>query len=254
MKAGFFMRKQCDLSIIVPCLNEAENIEQVLNNILHVIDTIPSCTSEIVVVDDQSEDDTFSITENYITTRCLQDRVHLVKRDLRRRGYGAVVRYGVANAYGRYVIFVSADMVDPIEHLPRFFKMMEDGADLVQCSRYTNDGDTNTIPFIYKFWQFFYRRFVKWILGTNLRDTTYAFKMFKRTDLLALGLTQNRFSISPEITFKVLLSNGKVESFAAPQGTRVFGISKFRFTKEAFGYGYVLLRAFLHRMGLIFWF
>jgi len=249
------MRKECDLSIIVPCLNEAENVEQVIENIINVIDKIPNCESEIVVVDDKSEDDTFTITQNFIKSRSLEDRVHLIRRNLKRRGYGAVVRYGVAHAYGRYAIFVSADMVDPIEHIPEFYRIMEDeGGGLVQCSRYQNFNDTKTIPFIYKFWQFFYRRLVKLILGTNLNDTTYAFKMFRRTDLLALGLSQNRFSISPEITFKAILSGSNVVTFAAPQGTRVFGVSKFRFRKEAFGYGYVLFRALLHRMGLVLWF
>jgi dolichol-phosphate mannosyltransferase len=248
------VKKECDLSIIVPCLNEAENVEQCLTNILQVIDTIPNCTSEIVVVDDQSEDETFIVTQDFINKGNLEDRIILVKRNLKRRGYGAVVRYGVAHAHGRYAIFVSADMVDPIEHLPVFYQMMEEGADLVQCNRYQNPGDTTSIPFIYLFWQFFYRRFVSLILGTKLTDTTYAFKMFKRTDLLAVGLAQNRFSISPEITFKVLLSGGSVQSFAAPQGTRVNGISKFKFVKEAYGYGYVLLRSLLHRMGVILWF
>ena len=247
-------RRECDLSIIVPCLNEAENVEQVIENILSVVDKIPNCISEIIVVDDQSEDETFDVASNFIHNRDIADRVHLLKRQLKRRGYGAVVRHGVAHAYGRYAIFVSADMVDPIEHLPVFYSLMEEGADLVQCSRYQNPEDTQTIPFIYKFYQFFYRRLVKFVVGTDLTDTTYAFKMFKRRELLSVGLTQNRFSISPEITFKVLLSGGKVKSFAAPQGSRVYGVSKFRFIKEAFGYSYVLARAFLHRIKLIYWF
>ena len=244
----------CDLSIIVPCLNEAENVEHVLDSILSITDQIPDCSSEIIVVDDQSEDDTFILAQRFISTRDVGERVRLLRRNLKRRGYGAVVRYGTAHAYGRYAVFVSADMVDPIEHLPKFFAMMEEGADLVQCSRYQNPDDAATIPFIYKFWQFFYRRLVKLILGTSQNDTTYAFKMFRRTDVLSIGLTQNRFSVSPEISFKVMLSGGKIMTFSAPQGSRIYGISKFRFTKEAFGYAYVLFRALLHRMGLILWF
>ena len=104
-------REECDLSIIVPCLNEAENVEQVVENILTVIDKIPNCTSEIIVIDDQSEDETFEVAFNFINKRNVSDRVHLLKRQLKRRGYGAVVRHGVAHAYGRYAIFVSADMV-----------------------------------------------------------------------------------------------------------------------------------------------
>ena len=246
---------EVDLTIVIPCLNEAENVEYVLESVLNVIDGIPDCTSEIIVVDDQSEDDTFKIAKRFIVSRNLEGRIQLLRRDLARRGYGAVVRYGIAHGRGKYAIFVSADMVDPIEQLPEFYRLIEGReCDLVQCSRYQKHDDAKTIPFKYKFYQYFYRKFTKLILGTNLSDTTYAFKMFKRTDLLAVGLTQNRFSISPEITFKVLLSGGKVKVFAAPQGTRIYGVSKFKFRKEAFGYGYVLLRALLHRLGILYWF
>ncbi len=248
------MTAEYDLSIIVPCLNEEENICQVLKALLDIVGKIENCRTEILVIDDKSDDKTYETAQQYIKQKRLGDQVRLIRREMHRRGYGAVVRHGVAHAHGRYAIFVSADMVDPIEHLPAFYKLMEEGADLVQCSRYQNEGDTDTIPFSYKFWQFFYRRMVRGILGTNLTDTTYAFKMFRRCDMLAMGLAQNRFSISPEITFKTILSGGKIKSFAAPQGTRVYGISKFRFSKEFFGYSYVLLRALLHRTRLAFWF
>jgi len=245
--------KAYDLSVIVPCLNEEENIIETIQWIIEALSKIENCESEIVVVDDNSDDNTYSLVNEFLESNNI-DNIRLLRRELQRRGYGAVVRYGVAYAHGRYAIFVAADRVDPIEHLPEFYKLMEAGASLVQCSRYTNPGDTATIPFSYKFYQFFYRRLTKLILNTDLKDTTYAFKMFHRCEALALGLSQNRFAISPELTFKTILSGGSLVSFAAPQGIRVSGKSKFSFAKEAFGYSYVLIRALLHRMRLVFWF
>lgn len=252
------MKTEFDLSVIVPCLNEAENISETLQWIIVHTAKISNCKTEIIVVDDNSSDNTYDISTQFkkdLNENELENiTVSVIRRELNRRGYGAVVRHGIAYARGRYAIFVSADRVDPIEYLNEFYVLMESGYDLVQCSRYTNEGDTNTIPFIYKFYQFFYRRLVKIILRTDLKDTTYAFKMFRRRKTLAIGLSQNRFSISPEITFKTLLAGGKITSFAAPQGVRVYGQSKFSFIKEAFGYSYVLLRALLHRTGIVLWF
>ncbi|MFD1793283.1 glycosyltransferase [Ochrobactrum teleogrylli] len=173
---------------------------------------------------------------------------------MHRRGYGAVVRYGAAHGVGRYCIFVSADAVDPISLIPQLYEEMEKGATLAQCSRYLADGDANTIPFKYKFFQFFFRIGVRIALGQYIPDSTYAFKMFKRRQALGIGLAQNRFGIGPEITFKSILTGGEIKYIHGAQGVRARGVSKFIFHKEGIGFGYCLLRAFLHRRKIVYWF
>jgi dolichol-phosphate mannosyltransferase len=86
------MRKEVDLSVIVPCLNEAENIRPVLENILRVLAVMPNRESEIVVVDEQSKDDTYNKAKEFIQYGNLEDKIFLIRRDLHRKGYGAVVR------------------------------------------------------------------------------------------------------------------------------------------------------------------
>jgi dolichol-phosphate mannosyltransferase len=145
-------------------------------------------------------------------------------------------------------------MVDPIQLIPEMFEKVKNGADVVQCSRYTNPSDADTIPFSYKFYQFFYRIFVRVCLGSTIADSTYAFKLFDRERILELGMTQNRFSISPEIFLKSYLSGLKIDYVLGAQGTRKVGFSKFKFTKEGFGFLYCLVRAWLHRHKIIYWF
>jgi dolichol-phosphate mannosyltransferase len=245
--------KTTELTIVVPCLNEEENVTLILDRIVGVLEG-SGIPCEIIIVDDQSDDRTFTNAEERARRYANEYPIRVVRRPLERRGYGAAVRWGVAHGTGKYCIFVAADGVDPVELIPDFYRRMEGGATLVQCSRYLVKGDTATIPFKYKFYQFFYRFGVRFALGHYIADSTYAFKMFQRVDMVGMGLKQNRFSVSPEITFKTLLSGGRVEYVAAGQGTRQIGASKFYFRREAFGYGYVLIRAWLHRMGLIFWF
>jgi dolichol-phosphate mannosyltransferase len=242
-----------DLTIVVPCLNEAENIGQILDQVREVILGQPF-TSEIIVVDDQSDDNTVALANAWASTTGRDCDVLVLRRPLRRRGYGAVVRYGLAHGAGRYAICVAADSVDPIQLIPTFVAEMENGAMIVQCSRYLQPGDDSTIPFKYKFCQVFFRIGVRLALGTRIPDSTYAFKMFRRREMLGVGLSQNRFSISPELTFKAILQGGPIIYVAAAQGTRVRGVSKFRFLKEGIGYGYCLIRAFLHRFRLVYWF
>lgn len=244
---------QVDLTIVIPCLNEAENIAGILDSVYSAMVT-QKFSFEIIIVDDKSDDETLLRAEQWIKQHHAQEVVRLLTRPLRRRGYGAVVRYGTAHGIGKYCIFVSADAVDPIHLIPKLYEEMENGAVLAQCSRYLNSGDDSTIPFKYKFFQFFFRLGVRMSLGQYIPDSTYAFKMFRRSEMLAVGISQNRFSISPEITFKSILKGGNIAYVPGAQGTRQHGVSKFVFHKEGIGFGYCLMRAFLHRYNLIYWF
>jgi glycosyltransferase involved in cell wall biosynthesis len=242
-----------DLTIVIPCLNEADNIQLILDQVRSVIVNQPFST-EVVVIDDMSDDRTLALATEWANRHLSECRVSVVQRQLHRRGYGAAVRYGVAHGLGRYAIFVSADSVDPIQLIPQMYEKMEEGFILAQCSRYSKSGDDSTIPFKYKFFQFFFRIGVRIAIGQKIADSTYAFKMFQRREMLGVGLTQNRFSISPEITFKSVLRGGRIAYLPGAQGIRERGVSKFVFHKEGIGFGYCLLRAFLHRMKLIYWF
>ncbi|MGE8189456.1 glycosyltransferase family 2 protein [Pseudomonas sp. NPDC086278] len=242
-----------DLTIVIPCLNEAENIVGILDSVKAAV-TGQAFTTEVIVVDDKSDDETYSLASTWGDANRDQLPVRVISRSLHRRGYGAVVRYGAAHGIGRYCIFVSADAVDPIHLIPALYREMEGGAVLAQCSRYIQEGDDGTIPFKYKFFQFFFRIGVRIAVGHYIPDSTYAFKMFRRRETLGLGLSQNRFSISPEITFKSILMGGEVKYIAGAQGVRERGVSKFIFRKEGFGFGYCLVRAFLHKTKLVYWF
>jgi glycosyltransferase involved in cell wall biosynthesis len=251
--AGIESDPQFDLTIVIPCLNEVENIIGTLDNVYITLKD-QALKYEIIVVDDVSEDETFAVASQWARQHVEQIHVKVIQRSLHRRGYGAVVRYGTAYGTGRYCIFVSADNVDPVHLIPQMYTEMENGAILAQCSRYIRAGDDSTIPFSYKFYQFFFRIGVRIAIGYSIPDSTYAFKMFRRRELLGVGLSSNRFNISPEITFKSILIGGKVSYVPGAQGVRQGGKSKFVFHKEGLGYGYCLIRAFFHRHKLVYWF
>lgn len=252
-ESGKGMDSRVDLTIVIPCLNEVENILGTLDNVYTALKNQP-LTYEIIVVDDVSEDETFAVASKWAEQHKSLVSIKVITRSLHRRGYGAVVRYGAAYGTGRYCIFVSADNVDPVHLIPDLYREMEKGAILAQCSRYIRAGDDNTIPFSYKFYQFFFRIGVRLALGYSIPDSTYAFKMFRRRELLGVGLNSNRFNISPEITFKSILMGGRVSYVPGAQGVRQGGKSKFIFHKEGLGYGYCLIRAFFHRHKIIYWF
>ena len=237
-----------ELSIIMPCLNEAENLRFILDRLSCVCER-SHLDVETLIVDDSSDDNTYS-TAIQLQSNHPSLNIHVFQRPRPRCGYGAVVRYGMERAAGNYCIFVSADGVDPLELIPLFLEHVRNGTELVQCSRYLNKNDNKNIPLKYKFFHIIYRTLVRVIFREKIPDSTYAFKMFDRARLMSLGLRSNRFSISPEITFKTILNGGKIIFIPSSQGVRQRDVSKFIFNKEGYGYVYVLYRALLHRLGI----
>jgi glycosyltransferase involved in cell wall biosynthesis len=241
-----------ELSIIVPCLDEQDNVQITLAMIGDVLRESGIDSFEILVLDDASTDQTFQRSVEFAQQNP-DLHVRTFRRHQPRRGYGAIVRHGIAHARGTFCVPVSGDGVDPVGLIPEMLIKAREGADLVQCSRYHRSQDASTIPLSYKTLQKAWRTSIRLITGKAFPDSTYAFKVFRRVTAVSLGITSNGFSIGPEIFFKTYLAGGDIAYVYSKQGTRRHGKSKFFFRREFFGFSYVLSRVFLHRIGVL-WF
>jgi len=204
----------------------------------------------VLVIDDASEDDTVDVA---VALAHQYPNLHLrvFTRSLARPTFGGLIRYGLAHASGRYGAIVSADGSDPVELMPEMLKRLRAGATMAVCSRYIRPEDARAVGLRYRAYQRLYRTAVKALLGKTVTDSTYGFRAFNRLHVLELGTSSNRFNIFPEMTFKVLESGGTIEYLAgSPQPVGVGGSEKFKLPYEVLGYGHVLLRATLHRLGL----
>lgn len=237
-----------ELSILVPCLNEADCLGSLIER-LEIVVVSADLDVETTILDDASTDDTIAVARE-LQVRHTALNIRIIHRFEPRRGYGALVRYGLACATGRYCVLVAADGAHPIEGLPEYVAQARQGAQLVQCSRYEHPKDTEDIPRRFRRYQAVYRWLVRLALHWDIRDPTCSFKLVDRIYILAVGLRHNGVAIVPEMTFKVWLSGGRVVFVPGAQSFRERGISEFRFLREALTYGYVLLRAWGHRLGI----
>jgi len=235
--------KQPILSLIVPCLNEEQNIPTLLEKLDAVIRS-HHLSAEILIVDDCSDDYTFReafIYENrYANVRALHKGLP--------RGIGRAIRYRIDHAKGKVGVVVMGDCVDPLTAIPDFVtKIVDEGYHLVLLSRYIDPSDSDTIPLSYRFYQWGYRILTRLLLGIQQRDLTYAFRGFDLAYVRRLRLESNGFEISPELSLKSLLARGKVCELRGRQGRRIAGESKFLFSAQGKGYARVMLQAFLFR-------
>ena len=115
------------VSVVIPCLNEAENIEACVTAALQAIREM-GAAGEVVVADNNSEDDSARLAE-------LAGARVVVER---RRGYGSAYLAGFAASEGRYIVMADADLTYDFNDIPRFVAALEEGADMVIGDRMDN--------------------------------------------------------------------------------------------------------------------
>jgi glycosyltransferase involved in cell wall biosynthesis len=115
------------VSVVIPCLNEEENIEQCVRAALGAMERA-GIPGEVVVADNDSEDRSAELA-----TAAGARVVHEP-----RRGYGSAYLAGFAAARGRYIVMGDADLTYDFNEIPRFVEHLDDGAELVMGNRMEN--------------------------------------------------------------------------------------------------------------------
>jgi glycosyltransferase involved in cell wall biosynthesis len=115
------------VSVVIPCLNEAGNIEVCVVAALEAIVRM-GVEGEVVVADNDSEDDSVRLAE--------QAGARVVVE--RRRGYGSAYLAGFAAAKGRYIVMADADLTYDFGEIPRFVAALDQGAEMVIGDRMDN--------------------------------------------------------------------------------------------------------------------
>ncbi len=113
--------------MVIPCLNEAENIEACVHAALEAIERM-GVLGEVVVADNNSEDDSARLAEE-AGARVVVER---------RRGYGSAYLAGFAASSGRYIVMADADLTYDFNEIPNFVAELEAGAELVMGDRMDN--------------------------------------------------------------------------------------------------------------------
>ncbi len=238
-----------ETSVLVPTLEDARTLAATLEELNGII-VATGVATEVIVIDANSQDGTVAVaTEMADRFPLLHMRILVLDRD--ESGFGRLIRLGMAYAQGRHCFIVMPHARDPLEQLPKMLAELRKGTHLVLCSRYENKAGTSAVPARFRIYQAIYRRSIRIVLGEDIPDSTYGFRGFNRTFVLALGLTARSMAVCPEITFKVLLAGGVVSRVAGSQsGPTLHEQSKFRLSNELGGYVHVLGRAGLHRVGV----
>ena len=174
------------ISVVIPAYNEQEVLPEFHQRLSAVLDALPYA-SEIIYVNDGSQDDTLAIIDSLYNK---DERVALV--DLSRNfGKEIALTAGLHNARGDAVIVIDADLQDPPEVIPQLIEEWHNGYDVVYAKRSRREGES----FIKKLTAFGFYRIMQRMGHVKLPADTGDFRLLSRRAVDALNtLTeQHRF-------------------------------------------------------------
>ena len=184
------------LSVILPAYNESRHIYA---NLAQVCAALHGQDFEVVVVDDGSQDATFSESQRAAAASL---PVRVARQEVN-RGKGAALFHGFQLAAGELVAFLDSDLEIAPEYVLRLWEVMQAaGADVVIGTKKSGE---NRFPFLRRVLSQGYRRLVALLFGLSLNDTQTGIKLFKREvlEVAVPRLAVSRFAFDIELLVAV---------------------------------------------------
>src|SRR5215203_2037859 len=180
------------LSVVMPCYNERETIEEIIRRVLAV-----PIRTELIVVDDGSKDGTRDI----LTALERELKFKLVFQPAN-AGKGAALRRGFEEVTGDLVVIQDADLEYSPEEFPELIELIVQGrADVVYGSRFL--GRHRVFLFTHYLGNLFLTFLTNILYNTILTDMETCYKAMRVEVLRSFQLQSNGFGIEPELTAKI---------------------------------------------------
>ncbi|HYK60429.1 MAG TPA: glycosyltransferase family 2 protein [Bryobacteraceae bacterium] len=219
------MYKGQKITVIIPCLNEEQGVEQVLKR-------VPAFVDETIVVDNGSTDGTSEVARNF--------GAKVIREDV--RGYGRSYKTGFASATGDLIVTLDGDHSyppDAISYLLEAFLHLD--ADFLNTSRFPVR-DRKAMSFLNKLGNLVLSVAMSVLYFRWVRDSQSGMWVFRRSILEGLKLTSDGMAFSEEIKIEALKSRHVRFVEISIQYTSRLGETKLNLWRDGFYNLWFILR------------
>ncbi|HEX9038835.1 MAG TPA: glycosyltransferase family 2 protein [Ktedonobacterales bacterium] len=215
------------VSVIIPTLNEADNLP-------YVLPAVAEIAAEVILVDGHSVDDTPAVAR-----RLLPD-IRIVQQS--GKGKGNALRCGFAEATGDIVVMMDADgSTDPIE-IPRFVDALLAGADVAKGSRFLGTGGSSDITRLRRLGNRALNGMVNRLFQTPFTDLCYGYIALWRVCLDFFDIDCDGFEVETQINLRARKANLKIVEVPSFEHERRHGASHLNTFRD----GWRVLRMIAH--------
>jgi glycosyltransferase involved in cell wall biosynthesis len=193
-------RSEPELSIVIPCLNEAPTIGSCIRKAQASFGRL-GVSGEVVVADNGSVDGSQAIAES------LGARSVTVGE----RGYGSALAAGIAAARGRWVIMGDGDGSYDFSALELFLESLRNGYDLVNGNRFKGGIHADAMPWLHRRLGNPLLSFVgRTLYGTPCGDIYCGMRGFDREKIIALDIRSSGMEYAIEMIVKATMQGLRV--------------------------------------------
>ena len=189
------MEDRYELTILMPCLNEAETLEICIKKAQRFLEQNNVC-GEVLVADNGSTDGSRKIAK-----RCGARLIYVEEK-----GYGAALIGGCNAAHGKYVIMGDADDSYDFEHLMPFLEKLREGYDLVMGNRFKGGIEPGAMPLLHKYLGNPVLSFVARLLFPSpVGDYHCGLRGYRKKAIQKIGLVTTGMEYASEMVVKATL-------------------------------------------------
>jgi CheY-like chemotaxis protein len=222
-------RRRVSVSVVIPTLNEAENLALILPYLpmegIH----------EVILVDGHSDDGTVEAAKR------LMPSIKIVRE--KTLGKGAALRAGYRAASGDIIVGMDADGSHDPREIPRIVRALLEGADFVKCSRFAPQGGTTDMPRYRKLGNAAFVHLSNLLFGCTFTDITYGYHAFWRSCLDVIEHEDiNGFDFEPAIYLRAVRQHLRIVEVPSFEGYRFTGMGKLKTLPD----GWRILTRILH--------
>jgi len=231
------------LSIIIPGLDEAENLpaciseiidELIKNKILH----------EVLVIDDGSTDNTHEVVASMIKR---YPSIRYVRNE-ERNGFGRAIRLGLDEYTGDAVAIMMADRSDSPKDLVSYWKTLQEGYECVFGSRFIRGSKVSNYPFLKLIANRIVNTMIRIAFKIKSNDVTNAFKMYRREVIEGCKpFISPHFNLTVEIPIEAVIRGYSYKVLPISWKNRTRGVAKLKLREMGSRYFFIIAYLWLEK-------
>ena len=190
------------VSVVIPCLNEAENIEACVAQARAALER-NGISGEVLVADNDSDDGSPALAEA-AGSRVVHEP---------RRGYGSAYLAGFAAARGEFIVMGDADLTYDFDEIPRFVAELQDGADMVIGDRMENI-HPGAMPWLHRYiGNPLLSGFLNLLFRTGISDAHCGMRALRTDTLAQLDLRTTGMEFASEMVIRAAKEDLDIRQF-----------------------------------------